>query len=198
MSIAEALELSAVESHLHPEGSFDLADHDVPTGLEEIWRFTPLKRLRGLHTDTPLDGDDFKVGELFETAAITLTEAHIVTWAGLTGDFYPLHMDREYAAKTQFGERLVHGPLIFGLAVGLVSLAGIGGEAAIAWLGVDDMRMLKPVKLGDTVRVIVEVRGQQSTSNPRRGVQVWRYTVRNQRDEEVMAFDYKMMFHMRG
>ncbi|MBK6288589.1 MAG: MaoC family dehydratase N-terminal domain-containing protein [Gammaproteobacteria bacterium] len=143
-------------------------------------------------------GDDFKVGELFETAAITLTEAHIVTWAGLTGDFYPLHMDREYAAKTQFGERLVHGPLIFGLAVGLVSLAGIGGEAAIAWLGVDDMRMLKPVKLGDTVRVIVEVRGQQSTSNPRRGVQVWRYTVRNQRDEEVMAFDYKMMFHMRG
>lgn len=143
-------------------------------------------------------GDDFKIGDQFETAAITLTEAHIVTWAGLTGDFYPLHMDREYAAKTQFGERLVHGPLIFGLAVGLVSLAGIGGDAAIAWLGVDDMRMLKPVKLGDTVRVIVEVRAQQSTSNPRRGVQEWRYTVRNQRDEEVMAFDYKMMFHMRG
>jgi acyl dehydratase len=143
-------------------------------------------------------GDDFKVGDLFETAAITLTEAHIVTWAGLTGDFYPLHMDREYAAKTQFGERLVHGPLIFGLAVGLVSLAGIGGDAAIAWLGVDNLQMLKPVKLGDTVRVIVEVRAQQPTSNPRKGVQVWRYTVRNQRDEEVMAFDYKMMFHMRG
>jgi acyl dehydratase len=143
-------------------------------------------------------GDDFKVGDLFETAAITLTEAHIVTWAGLTGDFYPLHMDREYAAKTQFGERLVHGPLIFGLAVGLVSLAGIGGDAAIAWLGVDDLRMLKPVKLGDTVRVIVDVKDQQPTSNPRKGVQVWRYTVRNQRDEEVMAFDYKMLFHMRG
>jgi acyl dehydratase len=143
-------------------------------------------------------GDDFKVGDAFKTAAITLTEAHIVTWAGLTGDFYPLHMDREYAAKTQFGERLVHGPLIFGLAVGLVSLAGIGGDAAIAWLGVDDLRMLKPVKLGDTVCVIVEVRSQRPTSNPRKGVQVWRYTVRNQRDEEVMAFDYKMMFHMRG
>jgi len=143
-------------------------------------------------------GDDFKVGDLFETAAITLTEAHIVTWAGLTGDFYPLHMDREYAAKTQFGERLVHGPLIFGLAVGLVSLAGIGGDAAIAWLGADDLRMLKPVKLGDTVRVIVEVKAQQPTSNPRKGVQVWRYTVRNQRDEDVMTFDYKMMFHMRG
>jgi acyl dehydratase len=143
-------------------------------------------------------GDDFKVGDAFETAAITLTEAHVVAWAGLTGDFYPLHMDREYAAKTQFGERLVHGPLIFGLAVGLVSLAGIGGDAAIAWLGVDNLRMLKPVKLGDTVRVMVDVREQQPTSNPRKGVQVWRYTVRNQRDEDVMAFDYKMMFHMRG
>ena len=143
-------------------------------------------------------GDDFTIGDRFETAAITLTEAHIVTWAGLTGDFYPLHMDREYAAKTQFGERLVHGPLIFGLAVGLVSLAGIGGDAAIAWLGVDDLRMLKPVKLGDTVRVIVDVKAQQPTSNPRKGVQVWRYTVRNQRDDEVMAFDYKMLFHMRG
>ena len=61
MSIAEALELAHVESHLHPEGSFDVDDHPVPTGLEEIWRFTPLKRLRGLHQDTPLDGDDFKV-----------------------------------------------------------------------------------------------------------------------------------------
>lgn len=57
-SMASVLELSPVESHLHPVGSFDLADHEVPTGREEIWRFTPLKRLRGLHQDTPLgDGD---------------------------------------------------------------------------------------------------------------------------------------------
>ncbi|WP_425576883.1 Fe-S cluster assembly protein SufD [Nocardioides conyzicola] len=46
-----------VDSHLHPEGSFRVEDHMVPTGREEIWRFTPLRRLRGLHTDTPLDGD---------------------------------------------------------------------------------------------------------------------------------------------
>ena len=45
-----------VESHLHPEGSSTIADHPVPTGREEIWRFTPLKRLRGLHSDAPLDG----------------------------------------------------------------------------------------------------------------------------------------------
>ncbi|MCL8250736.1 Fe-S cluster assembly protein SufD [Aeromicrobium fastidiosum] len=61
MTLAEALELSPVESHLHPEGSFDLADHPVPTGLEEIWRFTPLKRLRDLHKDAPLGGDDHTI-----------------------------------------------------------------------------------------------------------------------------------------
>ena len=142
-------------------------------------------------------GDEFKVGDIYKTAAITMTETHVVNWAGLTMDFYPLHMDKEYAAKTPFGERLVHGPLIFGIAVGLVSMAGIGGVAAIAWLGADNMRMLKPVKIGDTVRVEVEVVNQRKTSKPEQGIQVWRYTVKNQRDEDVMVFDYTMMFKMR-
>jgi Fe-S cluster assembly protein SufD len=60
-SINESLELERVESHLHPEGSFDIDDHPVPTGREEIWRFTPLKRLRGLHQDAPLDGTDYEI-----------------------------------------------------------------------------------------------------------------------------------------
>jgi len=56
-NVAHAIE-TKVASHLHPAGSFDLADHAVPTGREEIWRFTPLKRLRGLHQDAALDGHD--------------------------------------------------------------------------------------------------------------------------------------------
>ncbi|HSX66683.1 MAG TPA: Fe-S cluster assembly protein SufD [Nocardioides sp.] len=66
-NVSAALELDKVESHLHPEGSFDLADHTVPTGREEIWRFTPLKRLRGLHADAPLGGASY-------TADITAPE----------------------------------------------------------------------------------------------------------------------------
>ncbi len=142
-------------------------------------------------------GDDFNVGDIYHTAAITMTETHIVNWAGLTMDFYPLHMDKEYAAKTPFGERLVHGPLIFAMAVGLVGAAGFAGDSAIAWLGVDNMKMLSPVKIGDTVRVEVEVMEKQTTSKPERGIQVWKYTVKNQRDEAVMVLDYKMMFHMK-
>jgi Fe-S cluster assembly protein SufD len=60
--VRDALEQPArVDSHLHPQGSFDLADHPVPTGREEVWRFTPLKRLRGLHADAPLTGHSFEL-----------------------------------------------------------------------------------------------------------------------------------------
>jgi Fe-S cluster assembly protein SufD len=61
-NIRDAIETTdRVASHLHPRGSFDVDDHPVPTGREEIWRFTPLRRLRGLHTDAPLDGSDSEV-----------------------------------------------------------------------------------------------------------------------------------------
>jgi acyl dehydratase len=143
-------------------------------------------------------GDDFKLGDVYRTPRITVTETHVVNWAGLTGDFYPLHMDKVYAEGTQFGERLAHGPMIFGLAVGLVALAGFGEDAPIAWLGVDNLRMHEPVKIGDTITVVVEVKEQKTTSNPKKGIQTWLYTVLNQRDAKVMSFDYRMMFHMRG
>lgn len=142
-------------------------------------------------------GDDFNVGDVYTTGAITVTEAHLVTWAGLTMDFYPLHMDKEYAAKSDFGERLAHGPLIFAMAVGLVGMAGFAGDSAVAWLGANNMKMLGPVKIGDTITVVVEVIDKKPTKNPARGVQTWCYTVKNQRDEAVMVFDYTLMFHMR-
>jgi len=143
-------------------------------------------------------GDDFNVGDVYTTPSITVTETHVVNWACLTMDFYPLHMDKEYAAKTQFGQRLVHGPLIFGMAVGLVSMAGFAGDSAVAWIGVDNLKMLAPVFINDTITVVVDVMEKKPTSKPDKGVQTWRYSVKNQRGETVMVFDYKLMFHMRG
>ena len=60
-SVQSALEVDAVESHLHPVSSFDLADHPMPTGREEIWRFTPIKRLRGVLEDTAADPSSVSV-----------------------------------------------------------------------------------------------------------------------------------------
>lgn len=139
--------------------------------------------------------EDFDVGFKFKTQSITVTETHIVNWAGLTMDFYPLHMDKEYCAKTVFGERIAHGPLIFGMAVGMVGLTGIAEDAVMAWLGVDNMRMLKPVKIGDTITVHVEVVEKKETSKRTQGLQTWRYRVHNQRDEVVMELFMKFLMH---
>ena len=70
--VSDALEVERVESHLHPQGSFDVDVHPVPTGREEIWRFTPLKRLRGLHADAALDGSG--VGAEYDAPEVVVFE----------------------------------------------------------------------------------------------------------------------------
>ncbi|MGB8647633.1 MAG: MaoC/PaaZ C-terminal domain-containing protein [Anaerolineae bacterium] len=141
--------------------------------------------------------DDFRLADKYKTNGITVTETHVVNWAGLTMDFYPLHMDREFAAQTPFGERIVHGPLTFALAVGLLGQTGIAADSVIAWLGVDNMRIPAPVKIGDTIHVEVEVMHKRETKRPDQGVTVMCYTVVNQRGETVMVFDMKFLMHRR-
>jgi acyl dehydratase len=141
--------------------------------------------------------EDFSVGDKVSSMAITVTEAHVVTWAGLTMDFYPLHMDKEYAARTPFKERIVHGPLTFAMAVGLMGMTGYAKDSVIAWLGVDNMRIPAPVKIGDTIRLHVEITELKETRNPDQGFALMRYEVVNQREEPVMTFDMKFLMHRR-
>ncbi len=141
--------------------------------------------------------NDFTLGQQVKTNGITVTESHVVTWAGLTMDFYPLHMDKEFAANTAFGERIVHGPLTFALAVGLLGQTGIAADSVIAWLGVDDMRIPAPVKIGDTIHVLAEVTQLRETKRADQAVMVMCYTVLNQRGETVMVFDMKFLMHRR-
>ena len=91
------------------------------------------------------------VGDRYRTESITVTETHVVNWAGLTGDWVPLHVDAEYAAATEFGERIAHGPLTLALALGLVTRTGIFGDCVVAWLGLDKVRLPLPVRFGDTI-----------------------------------------------
>ena len=142
--------------------------------------------------------DEFTVGDQYDTIAITVTETHVVNWAGLTMDFYPLHMDEEYAARTQFGRRVVHGPLIFALAVGLMGLTREAKDSVIAWLGVDNMRIPAPVFIGDTIKLHVEVMELRETKKPGQGFCKMRYQVTNQRDEHVMEFDMNFLMHKKG
>lgn len=142
--------------------------------------------------------NDFALGQMVVTPAITVTETHVVNWAGLTMDFYPLHMDSEFASKTVFHERIAHGPLTFALGVGLMYRTGVAEDSVIAWLGADISQIPAPVKLGDTIHVEAEVTELRETKNPNQGVMVMRYHVMNQRGEMVMVFDMKFLMHKRA
>lgn len=137
---------------------------------------------------TAIAWEHFPAGRRITSPAVTVTETHVVGWASLTGDWVPLHMDAEYARSTPFGQRIAHGPLTLSLALGLVVRTGVFGDAVIAWLGLDEVRLPGPVFFGDTVHAEVEVLESRPTSRAERGLAVLGYAVHNQRDEVVMTF----------
>ena len=140
--------------------------------------------------------EDFTVGESWTTARRTITETDIVTFTSFSGDNNPLHTDAEYAKNTVFGERLLHGPAGFVIAVGLESRLGIKEGTAIAFLGMSwDMR--GPIKIGDTLNVEQRVSSMRETSNPARGIVNFHVALVNQRGETVQDGEWKVMMHRR-
>ncbi len=139
--------------------------------------------------------EDFRTGDEVTTQSITMTETHLVIFSGLTMDLYPLHIDEEYAKKTIFKGRIAHGPLTFAMAIGLVFMTGIYGDSIIAWLGVENMKIPAPVKIGDTITVHVKVKEKLETKNRSRGIVKFYWEIKNQRNENVMMLDYIMMMH---
>lgn len=126
-------------------------------------------------------------GDQVHSAGITITETHLVNWAGLTGDIVQFHLDAQYAATTPFGQRIGHGPLTLSLSLGLITQTGYT-KNVVAWLGLDEVRAKSPVLIGDTIRVHTNVREARPTSKPENGVWVIDYITLNQRDEVVMTF----------
>jgi 3-hydroxybutyryl-CoA dehydratase len=125
--------------------------------------------------------EDFEVGETVVTRARTITETDIVSFAALTGDWYPLHSDAEYAKKGPFGERIAHGLLVLSVANGLLPLYDM---AIVAFYGMDKVRFTAPTKIGDTIHVELEVidkRGKEDLG----GVVTLKESVKNQRGEAV-------------
>lgn len=130
---------------------------------------------------------DLATGDVIEGPGVTITDAHLVTWAGLTGDIVSLHLNEQYAAETQFGQRIGHGPLTLSVCLGLMTQTGYF-SSVIAWLGLDEVRATRPVYIGDTIHPVATVAEARLTSRPGQGL--WRldYQAVNQRDERVMTF----------
>ena len=134
---------------------------------------------------TGLYWEEWDVGAEFVSSARTITEADIVNFAGISGDYNPLHIDEEFCKNTQFGTRIAHGPLIYSIAAGLLFQLHLYDDTLIAFLGFDSLKFTKPVKIGDTVRARIEVLEKRETSKPDRGIMKRLLQVINQRDDVV-------------
>lgn len=141
--------------------------------------------------------EDFEIGESIETSGRTVEMSDILTFAGLTGDHYPLHVNEEYARTTQFGGRIAHGPLTFAFAVGEVALHGWYGDAIVALKECAALRATAPVRPGDTIRVRATVAELAKARRPEHGTIHVEYDVLNQHDTSVMSFRWIMIAHRR-
>lgn len=131
--------------------------------------------------------EDLVAGDTVRTAGMTITDAHLVQWAGLTGDLVSLHLDETYAAATPFGQRIAHGPLTMSLGLGLMTQTGYFSNV-VAWLGLDEVRALAPVFIGDTIHVDATVAMARETKKPEQGIWKIDYSVLKQDGSTVMTF----------
>lgn len=132
--------------------------------------------------------EDFKVGMLLETGRRTLTEADIVAFACLSGDFNDVHTNKVFVEeKTPFGKPIAHGPLVYAICAGLNFAAGFSGDTVVAVSNISDWRLLLPVHAGDTIGMKSEVvsLSLRDAKISTKGLVTFRRRIVNQRDEVV-------------
>jgi len=131
--------------------------------------------------------EDMPVGRQWVTQRRTITEADVATFAGLSGDFNPLHVDETFAAQGPFGRRVVHGLLVLSIATGLRQQSGVFYGVVRAFAEVKSWRFLKPVFMGDTIMVVTTVVDARPTSKPGQGIVEQRVDVVNQDADIVQS-----------
>jgi acyl dehydratase len=134
-----------------------------------------------------LTWEDMPAGFRFRTAARTVTEADLLAFITLGGFTEPLFFDATHAADGGYSGRLIPGGMTYFLSEGLILQTNVLHGTGLAFMHME-VTVLRPVYVGDTIHVIVEITESRPTSKPGRGVVSSRNTVRNQRDEDVLIF----------
>ena len=142
--------------------------------------------------------EDFKVGEVLVTGRRTVEGGDVSRFAGLTGDFNPLHTDEVFAAQTPFGARVAHGILTLAVSNGQQNLSGWFEGTALALLGLDRLRFTAPVKFGDTINTEMTVKQARESVKGDRGVVTFDVVVKNQRGEVVCTYEENVLMRRRG
>lgn len=133
--------------------------------------------------------DELELGSTFETQGRTITEADLMMFSALTGDWYPLHSDAEWAGRSVFGERIAHGMLVLSYAAGLLPLQP---GPIVAFYGIDKLRFFAPTKIGDTIRVRMELKEKQDREG-NMGLATFDQQILNQTDLAVARASFKVM-----
>lgn len=153
----------------------------------------------------PLHLEDLYLEDLVEgmtavSPARTVTETDVVAFAGLSGDYNPLHTDERRAAASAYGRRVVHGMLGAAIASGLFTRTQLSirlQASLIAWLGLD-WRFVSPIFIGDTIHVEATVTATRHTRDPDRGIVTIERVVRNQDGTVTQSGTTHMMVRRRG
>ncbi|HWC08593.1 MAG TPA: MaoC/PaaZ C-terminal domain-containing protein [Solirubrobacterales bacterium] len=136
------------------------------------------------------DFDALAVGDRFVSRARTITEADLVGFSTLTGDFHPLHTDAEWAAASEFGGRIAHGMLLLSYCVGLVPL---DPAHVLALRGFESVAFKRPVRIGDTVHVEGRLDSKKEL-DAATGLVVFAWKIVNQRDEVVALVKVRVVW----
>lgn len=129
--------------------------------------------------------EDFTLGENFTTLGRTIGEGDITNFAGLVGDFTPIHVDEHYARQTVFGTRIAHGPLTLSVAIGLLTQLNVLGEAVVGLLNLNwDFK--GAVRIGTTVYAKITIAELRRTSKGATGVVKFAFDVLNKESDELV------------
>jgi 3-hydroxybutyryl-CoA dehydratase len=141
--------------------------------------------------------EDYLIDQVRTSRGRTITEADIVNFAGLSGDFVELHVNEEYAKNGPFGRRIAHGALIFSISTGLMVQMTADHEAIVAFRGVDQLRFVAPVFIGDTIHVMKKTI-EKHTKDGIRGLVAFETTVLNQDGKPVLIYIDRLMVKCRA
>ncbi len=136
--------------------------------------------------------EEFNIGDKVTSQGRTVTESDIVAFAGLSGDYNPVHLDAEFCKAGMFGERIAHGLLVLAMASGLAWQLGFMAGTADAFLSLD-WKFAGPTKIGDTIRVTAEVAQKREMPGSGGGMVVFNVEVKNQRDEVVQKGKWSVL-----
>jgi acyl dehydratase len=127
--------------------------------------------------------EEFQIGQKIISVGRTITESDIVSFAGLTGDYNLIHTDSEFSKTTPFGQRVAHGLLCLSIGMGLATRTGFIEGTVLAFREITEWKFIKPVFIGDTIHVELEVMDTKPVRRIGGGLIVIKAEIKNQSGE---------------